>query len=306
MPEESDRPDSLREPLERFLAHLRLERALSPHTSLAYRRDLASFLAFCARRRLVQWQQIDHGHIREYAAAEHRSGIGARSIQRRLSALRTLFGFLQREALVPRNPAMGVSAPKAPKRLPVTLDADQMARLLEFRTCDTLSCRDKALMELFYSSGLRLSELVSLDLADLDLADATVRVTGKGSKTRIVPVGRTALVALRAWISERASMARPGQGALFLARGGRRIGARAVQVRVAAWARRQGIEVHLHPHLFRHSFASHLLESSQNLRGVQELLGHSSIGTTQIYTHLDFQHLARVYDAAHPRAKRQT
>ena len=306
MPEESDRPDSLREPLERFLAHLRLERALSPHTSLAYQRGLARFLAFFARRRLVQWQQIDHGHIREYAAAEHRSGIGARSIQRRLSALRTLFGFLQREALVPRNPAMGVSAPKAPKRLPVTLDADQMARLLEFRTCDTLSCRDKALMELFYSSGLRLSELVSLDLADLDLADATVRVTGKGSKTRIVPVGRTALVALRAWISERASMARPGQGALFLARGGRRIGARAVQVRVAAWARRQGIEVHLHPHLFRHSFASHLLESSQNLRGVQELLGHSSIGTTQIYTHLDFQHLARVYDAAHPRAKRQT
>lgn len=306
MPEESDRPDSLREPLERFLAHLRLERALSPHTGLAYRRDLASFLAFCARRRLVQWQHIDHGHIREYAAAEHRSGIGARSIQRRLSALRTLFGFLQRERLVPRNPAMGVSAPKAPKRLPVTLDADQMARLLEFRTCDTLSCRDKALMELFYSSGLRLSELVSLDLADLDLADATVRVTGKGSKTRIVPVGRTALAALRAWISERASMARPGQDALFLARGGRRIGARAVQLRVAAWARRQGIEVHLHPHLFRHSFASHLLESSQNLRGVQELLGHSSIGTTQIYTHLDFQHLARVYDAAHPRAKRQT
>lgn len=306
MPEESDRQASLTEPLERFLSHLRLERALSPHTALAYRRDLASFLAFCGRRRLAHWPHIDHGHIREYAAAEHRRGIGARSIQRRLSALRTLFEYLQRESQVMRNPAMGVSAPRAPKRLPVTLDADQMARLLEFRVSDSLSCRDKALMELFYSSGLRLSELVSLDLADLDLADATVRVTGKGSKTRVVPVGRTALAALRAWMSERTRMATSGQTALFLARGGRRIGARAVQVRVAAWARRQGIDAHLHPHLFRHSFASHLLESSQNLRGVQELLGHSSIGTTQIYTHLDFQHLARVYDAAHPRAKRQT
>ena len=291
--------------MERFLGHLRHERRLSPHTAQAYRRDLDTFLAYCARRGLDDWQRIDHGHVREYAAGEHRGGIGARSIQRRLSALRTLFEYLRREKLAARNPAQGVSAPKAPKRLPVALDADQMARLLEFRASDTLSHRDKALMELFYSSGLRLSELVGLDLTDLDLDDATVRVTGKGSRTRIVPVGRAAIAAIRAWLTERAAMARPEQTALFLARGGRRIGARAVQLRVAAWARRQGIEAHLHPHMFRHSFASHLLESSQNLRGVQELLGHANIGTTQIYTHLDFQHLAKVYDAAHPRAKRQ-
>lgn len=305
MPEKADKVTGLEEPVERFLAHLRLERGLSRNTALAYRRDLSTFLAFCERRGLAGWQHVDHGHIREYAAAEHRSGIGARSIQRRLSALRTLYEYLQRERLVQRNPAQDVRAPKASKRLPVTLDADQMARLLEFRTCDALSCRDKALMELLYSSGLRLSELVSLDLVDLDLADGTVRVTGKGSRTRVVPVGRVAIEALKRWIRERAMLAKPDQVALFLARTGRRIGARAVQLRVAAWARRQGIEAHLHPHMFRHSFASHLLESSQNLRGVQELLGHSNIGTTQIYTHLDFQHLARVYDAAHPRAKRQ-
>jgi len=301
----ADSADVLAQGVERFVTHLGHERRLSRHTALAYRRDLDTFLAFCKRRGLSGWQSIDHGHIREYAAAEHRGGLGARSIQRRLSALRTLFEYLRREKLATRNPAQGVSAPKAPKRLPVALDADQMARLLDFRADDTLSTRDKALMELFYSSGLRLAELVGLDLTDLHLADATVRVVGKGSKERIVPVGRMAIAALQGWLKERAAIARPGQTALFLARGGGRIGARAVQLRVAAWALRQGIEAHLHPHMFRHSFASHLLESSQNLRGVQELLGHSNIGTTQIYTHLDFQHLAKVYDAAHPRAKRQ-
>lgn len=305
MPNDGDNAIALAEAVEAFVAHLGRERRLSSHTAQAYRRDLDTFLAFCKRRGLRDWHGIDHGHIREYAAAEYRAGLGARSIQRRLSALRTLFEYLRREQLATRNPAQGVSAPKAPKRLPVALDADQMARLLEFRASDALSARDKALMELFYSSGLRLAELVGLDLTDLDLADATVRITGKGGKTRIVPVGRAAIAALQGWLKERAAIARPGQAALFLVRGGGRIGARAVQLRVAAWARRQGIEAHLHPHMFRHSFASHLLESSQNLRGVQELLGHSNIGTTQIYTHLDFQHLAKVYDAAHPRAKRQ-
>ncbi|MFO1465307.1 MAG: tyrosine recombinase XerC [Steroidobacteraceae bacterium] len=296
---------ALAQPVERFLAHLRNERRLSPHTVQAYRRDLDTLLHFCARRSLANWRTVDHGHIREYAAGEHRRGIGPRSIQRRLSAIRTLFEYLQRERLVSRNPAQGVRAPKAPKRLPAALDADQMARLLEFRASDVLGSRDKAVMELFYSSGLRLGELVGLDVGHVDLADATVRVVGKGSKTRIVPVGRLAIAALRHWLAERATLARPDQPALFLARGGRRLGARAVQLRISFWARRQGIDVRVHPHLFRHSFASHLLESSQNLRGVQELLGHSDIGTTQIYTHLDFQHLAKVYDAAHPRAKRQ-
>ena len=306
MSNDGDNATALAQAVDGFVAHLGQERRLSSHTSQAYRRDLDTFLAFCKRRGLHDWDGIDHGHIREYAAAEHRGGLGARTIQRRLWALRTLFEYLRREKLATRNPAQGVSAPKAPKRLPVALDADQMARLLEFRASDALSARDKALMELFYSSGLRLAELVGLDLTDLDLADATVRITGKGGKTRIVPVGRAAIAALKAWLQERATIARPGQAALFLARGGGRIGTRAVQLRVAAWARRRGIETHLHPHMFRHSFASHLLESSQNLRGVQELLGHSNIGTTQIYTHLDFQHLAKVYDAAHPRAKRQT
>ena len=301
----SDAHPALAEPVERFLAHLRHERRMSRHTIEAYRRDLTTLLRFCARRGLADWPALDHGHVREYAAAEHRGGLGPRSVQRRLSALRSFFEYLQREKCVTRNPAQGVRAPKAPKRLPVALDADQMARLLEFRVSDTLGSRDKALMELFYSSGLRLSELVGLDLIDIDLRDATVRVTGKGGKTRIVPVGRAAVAAIQRWLDERIGLARPGQNALFLGRGGARLGARAVQLRVESWARRQGLEVRVHPHMFRHSFASHLLESSQNLRGVQELLGHSDIGTTQIYTHLDFQHLAKVYDATHPRAKRQ-
>ncbi len=288
-----------------FLGHLRNERRLSPHTVLAYHRDLQTLVQYCTRKGLADWARLDHGHIREYAAAEHRGGIDPRSVQRRLSAIRSFYEYLRREKLAPRNPAQGVSAPKTAKRLPAALDADQMARLLEFRASDSLGSRDKALMELLYSSGLRLAELLALDLTDIDLADATVRVTGKGSKTRIVPVGRLAVQAIRAWLNERAAVARAGQTALFVGRGGRRLGPRAVQLRVDAWARRQGIEVHVHPHMFRHSFASHLLESSQNLRGVQELLGHSDIGTTQIYTHLDFQHLAKVYDAAHPRAKRQ-
>jgi integrase/recombinase XerC len=200
---------------------------------------------------------------------------------------------------------LDVRAPKTKKRLPTTLDADQMARLLAFRSDDTLSVRDKAIMELFYSSGLRLGELVGLDLDALDLRDRTVRVDGKGRKTRILPLGRFAVEALRSWLQERAALPRREDAAVFIGRGGRRLTPRAVQLRVDTWARRQGLAVHLHPHMFRHSFASHLLESSSDLRAVQELLGHADIGTTQIYTHLDFQHLTRVYDAAHPRARRR-
>jgi integrase/recombinase XerC len=197
-----------------------------------------------------------------------------------------------------------VRAPKTKKRLPTTLDADQMGRLLEFRVQDSLSARDKAILELFYSSGLRLSELVNLDIPAIDFADRTVRVVGKGDKTRILPIGRFALDALQRWLLERATLAK-GASAVFIGRTGRRLSVRAVQLRVDLWARRQGLGVHVHPHMLRHSFATHLLESSSDLRGVQELLGHADIGTTQVYTHLDFQHLAKVYDASHPRARRR-
>lgn len=292
--------------LPKFLKHLTSERRLSPHTDSNYRRDIESFIRFCEQQGVDDWPRVDSHHVRSFAAAEFRSGQAPRTIQRRLSALRSFFNFLLREAVLRTNPAVDVRAPKAPRRLPVTIDADQMARLLTFRTDEQLDVRDKAIMELFYSSGLRLSELVELNLDHLDLRDRTVRVTGKGSKTRVVPVGRYAVDALNAWLQERATLAKPGEIAVFVAKHGRRLLQRAVQVRITLWAKRQGLGVHLHPHLFRHSFASHLLESSQDLRGVQELLGHSNIATTQIYTHLDFQHLAKIYDQAHPRARRKS
>jgi integrase/recombinase XerC len=226
-------------------------------------------------------------------------------VQRRLSACRSLFRFLLREGELKRDPSADVQAPKSRKRLPVTLDADTMARLLEFRTDERLGLRDKAIMELFYSSGLRLAELLGLDLPDLDLRDRTVRVLGKGRKARIVPVGTHAAEALSRWLKERTTLADIGETAVFVGVNGRRLGPRIVQRRIAQWALRQGLPVHVHPHMFRHSFASHLLESSGDLRAVQELLGHANIGTTQVYTHLDFQHLARIYDAAHPRARRK-
>jgi integrase/recombinase XerC len=240
-----------------------------------------------------------------FAAREHRRGLGARSIQRRLSACRGLFRHLLREGTLKSEPTGDVQAPKARKRLPTLLDADSMARLLEFRGSDSLGLRDKAIMELFYSSGLRLSELTGLNLHDLDLRDRTVRVVGKGNKARIVPVGRHAIEALRCWLAERATIAAMDELAVFVGVRGGRLGPRIVQRRIARWARLQGLPEHVHPHMFRHSFASHLLESSQDLRAVQELLGHANIGTTQVYTHLDFQHLARIYDAAHPRARKR-
>jgi integrase/recombinase XerC len=201
---------------------------------------------------------------------------------------------------------MDIRAPKAAKRLPGTLDVDQLNHLLDIPPDDALAVRDKAIMELFYSSGLRLDELVGLDSVELDLADRTVRVLGKGRKTRIVPVGRKAEAALRVWLRERPGLAATAETALFVGRNGSRLKHRAIQLRIAYWARRKGLPSHVHPHLFRHSFATHLLESSKDLRGVQELLGHADISTTQIYTHLDFAHLARTYDASHPRAKRKT
>jgi integrase/recombinase XerC len=306
-----------REWIERFLAHLAQERRMSGHTVAAYRRDLHTMIRFCERRKLTRWDALDNSQVRAFAAAEHAGGMAPRSIQRRLSALRSFYEFLLREGAVARNPAQDVRAPKTKKRLPHTLDVDQMARLLDFRVDDSLSSRDKAIMELFYSSGLRLSELVGLDLSAIDLKDRTVRVLGKGNKARIVPIGRHAIGALNKWLVQRAgllkqrpdiSSRRAGAPAspLFVGRTGRQLSVRAVQLRVDTWARRQGLALHVHPHMFRHSFATHLLESSSDLRGVQELLGHADISSTQIYTHLDFAHLASVYDAAHPRARRRS
>jgi integrase/recombinase XerC len=291
--------------LPRFFSHLSVERRMSPHTDSNYRRDLQRFVAHCDKSSIADWQRVDGQHVRTFAASEFRQGSSPRSIQRRLSALRSFYNFLLREGVVKLNPAIGVSAPKPKKRLPATIDVDQMTRLLSFRTDEEVGVRDKAIMELFYSSGLRLSELVGLDVLDIDLADRTVRVLGKGSKARVVPVGKHAVEAIHHWLQERTKLAAVGNTALFVGIRGDRISPRSVQKLVAQWAQRQGLGVHVHPHMFRHSFATHILESSQNLRGVQELLGHANIATTQIYTHLDFQHLAKIYDAAHPRARRK-
>ncbi len=289
--------------VQNFFRHLSSERRLSSHTSSSYRIDLQCLIAFCDKHALKDWSRLAGDQIRAFAAFEHRRGIGPRSIQRRLSATRSFFNYLLREGVVKSNPGIDIQAPKAKKRLPATLDADQMAKLLEFRADVTLDVRDKAIMELLYSSGLRLAELVNLDLLDLDLRDRTVRVLGKGNKERVLPVGRYAVAALNAWLAERALIAKPENVAVFVGQNGRRIGPRTIQTRLAEWAKRQGLGLHVHPHMLRHSFATHLLESSHDLRGVQELLGHANISTTQVYTHLDFQHLAKIYDAAHPRAR---
>jgi integrase/recombinase XerC len=292
--------------LPRFLSHLSVERRLSAHTDTSYRSDLQRFIAYCDRSHVPDWRKVDSQHVRMFSAAEFRNGSSPRTIQRRLSALRSFFNFLLREHGLEANPAVGVQAPKARRRLPETMDADLVARLLAFRTDSQLSVRDKAILELFYSSGLRLSELVGLNLGDIDRHDRTVRVLGKGSKTRVVPVGKPALYAVSRWLEERRTLAPPDEPALFISKRRTRLTPISVERRVALWARRQGLGRHVHPHMLRHSFASHLLESSHDLRGVQELLGHSNLSTTQIYTHLDFQHLAKIYDAAHPRARRKS
>jgi len=296
---------ALADGVDRFLQSLLNERRLSPHTGSAYARDLRTLLEYCAAQGIDDWAQLDPQHVRMFAARCHRQGLAPRSIQRRLSALRSFFRHLVLEGELRNDPAADVQAPKARKRLPTTLDADTMARLLAFRTDDRLGVRDQAIMELFYSSGLRLAELLGLDLPDLDLRDRTVRVLGKGRKVRIVPVGKEAVRALDRWLKERTTIAGVGETAVFVGVNGRRLGPRIVQRRIARWAQLQGLPEHVHPHMFRHSFASHLLESSGDLRAVQELLGHVNISTTQVYTHLDFQHLARIYDAAHPRARRK-
>jgi integrase/recombinase XerC len=291
--------------VQRFLEHLRFVRRLSPRTLDAYARDLRDFLAWGEQQALPAWAELREERVRAYAAARHRDGLSGKSLQRRLSALRSFYNYLLREGLAEHNPVLGVRAPKVQRRLPGTLEPDQLARLLELPADGPLARRDRAVMELFYSSGLRLAELVGLDLADLDRRDAMVQVTGKGAKTRRVPVGRLALEALDAWLAVRGQLGAADETALFVSSRGGRLSPRSVQARLRQRAIEQGSPRHVHPHLLRHSFASHLLESSGDLRAVQELLGHADIGTTQIYTHLDFQHLAQVYDQAHPRARRR-
>lgn len=288
---------------EKFLDHLRLERRLSAHTARSYRRDLVCLAEFCDRQGIAAFTDLKPQDLRRFAATSHAGGLAPRSIQRRLSGARSFLNYLIREGQLKHNPGADISAPQAPRRLPGTLDVDQMAQLLQIEGDEPETVRDRAMLELFYSSGLRLAELVGLDLGAVDLADGTVRVTGKGSKTRIVPVGRKAREEVRAWLKVRVQLARQEEVALFVGPRGNRISPRTVQMRVQHWALRAGVSQRVYPHLLRHSFATHLLESSSDLRGVQEMLGHADISTTQIYTHLNFQHLAQVYDRAHPRAK---
>lgn len=303
MARQARNPNSLR--IDGFLEHLRSERRMAAHTIGSYRRDLERLSRFCASQAVSNWNHLMPEQARSYVAHLHRDDLGGASIRRMLSAARSLYRYLIRENLAQQNPFMGIAAPRSGKRLPKALSTDQASRLMEVDGDGFLPVRDRAMLELLYSSGLRLAELVSLDVADVDLRDEVVRVTGKGAKTRVVPVGRYARDALRSWLVARAGAVASGEQALFIGRNGRRLGARSVQLRLGFWARRLQVGMPVHPHMLRHSFASHLLESSGDLRAIQELLGHANISTTQIYTHLDFQHLARIYDTAHPRAHKK-
>ncbi|MFC7520170.1 tyrosine recombinase XerC [Xanthomonas populi] len=298
--------------VEDFLAYLQVERQVSAHTLDAYRRDLAALVRWAAEQKSEDGAQVDaaqldsaqltSAQLRQFVAAEHRRGLSPKSLQRRLSACRSYYAWLLKHGRIAASPAAAMRAPKAPRKLPQVLDADEAVRLVQVPTDAPLGLRDRALLELFYSSGLRLSELCALRWRDLDLESGLVMVLGKGEKQRLVPVGSYAITALREWLRESGGRA---ETPVFPGRAGGAISQRAVQIRIKQLAVRQGMFKDVHPHMLRHSFASHILESSGDLRGVQELLGHSDIATTQIYTHLDFQHLAKVYDAAHPRAKRK-
>ncbi|MHA6640085.1 tyrosine recombinase XerC [Stutzerimonas frequens] len=290
--------------LDAYFEHLRSARQLSAHSLEGYRRDLNKLLAYCEREQILDWSALQSRHLRQLVGELHRQGQSSRSLARLLSSVRGLYRYLNQERLCEHDPATGLSAPRGERRLPRLLDTDRAMQLLDGGVEDDfIARRDQAMLELFYSSGLRLSELVGLNLEQLDLPAGLVRVLGKGNKARELPVGSKAREALRAWLPLRA-LANPSDSAVFIGQQGRRLGARAVQMRVRQAGVRE-LGQHLHPHMLRHSFASHMLESSQDLRSVQELLGHADIGTTQIYTHLDFQHLAKVYDQAHPRAKRK-
>jgi integrase/recombinase XerC len=288
-----------------FLSHMIRERRLSRHTAEGYAHDVRVLLEL-TREHESALQDLQIHQIRRFIARLHGRGLGGKSLARMLSAWRGFFNYLARDHGFTRNPCTGVRPPKSPKSLPKALSPDEATRLVSFRQDDPLAVRDRAMFELLYSSGLRLSELTSLSLGDVSFADATVRVTGKGNKTRVVPVGSHALLALQAWLPVRESLSHRSESALFLNQRGDAISPRTVQSRLKSWGIKQGLPGHVHPHMLRHSFASHVLQSSGDLRAVQEMLGHASISTTQVYTHLDFQYLAKVYDQAHPRAKRKS
>ena len=288
--------------VETFLAELEHQRLASPHTLTAYRRDLQHLLTLAP----TPPEQIAPPQLKRLLMKLHGEGLSPRSIARTLSAWRAYYRWLAKRSAIVRNPCDGLRAPKQPRSLPKALGADQATALLDGEPEDTLESRDRAMAELLYSSGLRLSELASLNLdANLDLRENEVTVLGKRNKTRTVPIGAKAKAALLAWMEERRSIAQPDEVALFVNKFGRRLSNGGIATRLSRWAQKQGLGVHVHPHMLRHSFASHLLQSSGDLRAVQELLGHENISTTQIYTHLDFQHLAKVYDQAHPRARKK-
>lgn len=284
-----------------YLDHLSHERGLSPLTCENYARDIRTLQGLAGE---TPFQDIETAHIRRFIATLHGRGIGGKSIARALSAWRGFFAFLSRRHGIDNNPCVGMRPPKSAKALPQALSPEQASRLVDIEDGDALALRDHAILELFYSSGLRLAELINLDLDGLDLSEGTVTVTGKGNKTRIVPVGQYAIAAIQKWLPQRALLKSEEETALFVGRAGKRLTPRAVQYRLKTWAIKQGIAGNVHPHMLRHSFATHVLQSSGDLRAVQEMLGHANISTTQVYTHLDFQHLAKVYDQAHPRAKK--
>ena len=288
-----------------FLEYLRDVRRLSPHTISNYRRDINSLASCLKDYGISNPNEANESDIRGWVSKLHRSGLAGSSIQRSLSAARSFFNHLGRVSGKPRNPAASVQAPRKPRQLPKTLDADQIGQYLKFEGSSETVMRDRAMAELFYSSGLRLAELTAVDVDDIDPHTQLLSVTGKGNKTRTVPVGSIAMTAIQDWLKLRPAPADPADKALFLSKRGVRISPRSIQDRLKIQGRKSGTHQDIHPHMLRHSFASHMLESSGDLRAVQELLGHANISTTQIYTHLDFQHLAKVYDAAHPRAKRR-
>ncbi len=289
-----------------FLRYLRDVRRLSKHTIDAYRRDLSSFHDFATPRSVDRGAAVEESHVRQWLAEGHRKGLAANSLQRRLSALRAFFTWQSRQTGERRNPAVSVQAPRKGRKLPGTLEADQVNAYLTPGDDDPLRCRDLAMAELMYSSGLRLAELCAVNRGDIDAREKLITVTGKGRKTRSIPVGTAALKAIGNYLKVRPEATNAdAEEALFLSQRGSRISPRSVQQRLRQLAARKGLGRNVHPHMLRHSFASHLLESSGDLRAVQELLGHNDISTTQIYTHLDFQHLAKIYDDAHPRARQR-
>ncbi|ENK2312087.1 tyrosine recombinase XerC [Vibrio alginolyticus] len=298
-------PNSLQKPLERFYEFLRSEKGLSLHTQRNYKQQLETMAQHLAEMGLKDWSQVDAGWVRQLAGKGMREGMKASSLATRLSSLRSFFDFLILRGEMSANPAKGVSAPRKKRPLPKNLDIDEVSQLLEVNEDDPLAVRDRAMMELMYGAGLRLAELVGVDVRDVQLRSGELRVIGKGDKERKVPFSGMATEWVGKWLRVRGDLAAPGEPALFVSKLGTRISHRSVQKRMAEWGQKQSVASHISPHKLRHSFATHMLESSNNLRAVQELLGHENISTTQIYTHLDFQHLAQAYDQAHPRARKK-